>query len=94
MTATIIGIATLFAFACLALALAFATVRLVIGPGARDRVLAFDTMYIIGVMMVLLMALRSGTAVYFDVALLMALFGFVGSSALAKFLLRGEVIEP
>lgn len=94
MTATIIDIATLFAFACLALAMTIATVRLVIGPGARDRVLAFDTMYIIGVMMVLLMALRSGTSVYFDVALLMALFGFVGSSALAKFLLRGEVIEP
>jgi multicomponent K+:H+ antiporter subunit F len=28
------------------------------------------------------------------VALLIALFGFVGSAALAKFLLRGEVIEP
>jgi len=94
MSTTIVGNATLFTFVCLALAMAFATVRLAIGPGARDRVLAFDTMYIIGVMMVLLMALRSGTAVYFDVALLMALFGFVGSSALAKFLLRGEVIEP
>ena len=31
---------------------------------------------------------------YFDMALLMALFGFVSSTALAKFLLRGEVIEP
>ncbi len=94
MSATIINAATLFAFGCLALAMAMASIRLAIGPGARDRVLAFDTMYIIGVMMVLLMALRSGTSVYFDVALLMALFGFVGSSALAKFLLRGEVIEP
>lgn len=94
MSATMLDFATLFAFACLALAMAFAAVRLTIGPGARDRVLAFDTMYIIGVMMALLMAIRSGTSVYFDVALLMALFGFVGSSALAKFLLRGEVIEP
>mgnify|MGYP001177935305 CR=1 FL=1 len=94
MTATIIDFATLFAFVCLGLAMALATVRLVIGPGARDRVLAFDTMYIIGVMMVLVMALRSSTSIYFDVALLMTLFGFVGTSALAKFLLRGEVIEP
>ena len=30
---------------------------------------------------------------YFEAALLIALFGFVGSSALAKFLLRGEIIE-
>jgi multicomponent K+:H+ antiporter subunit F len=94
MSAMLINAAILFTSGCLALAMVFATIRLVIGPGARDRVLAFDTMYIIGVMLVLLLALRSGTAVYFDVALLMTLFGFVGSSALAKFLLRGEVIEP
>jgi multicomponent K+:H+ antiporter subunit F len=31
--------------------------------------------------------------VYFEAAMLVALFGFVGSTALAKFLLRGEVIE-
>jgi len=30
---------------------------------------------------------------YFEAALLVALFGFVGSTAMAKFLLRGEVIE-
>jgi multicomponent K+:H+ antiporter subunit F len=42
----------------------------------------------------LVLGIRSATTVYFDVALLVALFGFVGSVALAKFLLRGEVIEP
>jgi multicomponent K+:H+ antiporter subunit F len=31
--------------------------------------------------------------VYFEAAMLIALFGFVGSTAIAKFLLRGEVIE-
>jgi multicomponent K+:H+ antiporter subunit F len=41
-----------------------------------------------------MLGIRSGTTVYFDIALLIALFGFVGSVALAKFLLRGEVIEP
>ena len=30
---------------------------------------------------------------YFEAALLIALFGCVGSTAMAKFLLRGEVIE-
>jgi multicomponent K+:H+ antiporter subunit F len=38
--------------------------------------------------------MRSSSTVYVDISLLIALFGFVGSAALAKFLLRGEVIEP
>ena len=47
------------------------------------------------VMLTLLMlGMRSSSTAYFDMALLMGLFGFVSSTALAKFLLRGEVIEP
>jgi multicomponent K+:H+ antiporter subunit F len=42
----------------------------------------------------LTLGIRLGTRIYFDIALLIALFGFVGTAALAKFLLRGEVIEP
>jgi multicomponent K+:H+ antiporter subunit F len=45
--------------------------------------------------MLLLLAfgIRSGRALYFEAALMIALLGFVGTVALAKFLLRGEVIE-
>jgi multicomponent K+:H+ antiporter subunit F len=42
----------------------------------------------------LLLGIRTRSTVYFDMALLIALFGFIGSAVLAKFLLRGEVIEP
>jgi multicomponent K+:H+ antiporter subunit F len=45
-------------------------------------------------LILLVLGLRFEAGLYFDVALLIALFGFVGSAALAKFLLRGEVIEP
>ncbi|MFO7306190.1 MAG: K+/H+ antiporter subunit F [Gammaproteobacteria bacterium] len=83
-----------FAQACFALATAFATIRLIIGPAAQDRVLAFDTMYINGMLSLLMLGIRSHSTAYFDMALLIALFGFVGTIALAKFLLRGEVIEP
>lgn len=41
-----------------------------------------------------MLGISSGSTLYFDIALLIALFGFVGSTAMAKFLLRGEVIEP
>jgi multicomponent K+:H+ antiporter subunit F len=42
----------------------------------------------------LTLGIEFGSRIYFDIALLIALFGFVGSAAMAKFLLRGEVIEP
>ena len=36
---------------------------------------------------------RFGSMVYFEVALLIALLGFASTVALAKFLMRGEIIE-
>jgi multicomponent K+:H+ antiporter subunit F len=83
-----------FAQLCFVLAMMCAALRLLRGPAAQDRVLAFDTLYINGMLTLLMLGIRSRSPAYFDMALLIALFGFVGSVALAKFLLRGEVIEP
>lgn len=83
-----------FAQFCFVLAMVFAAYRLLRGPSAQDRVLALDTFYVNGMLTLLMLGIRSATTVFFDIALLIALFGFVGSVALAKFLLRGEVIEP
>lgn len=76
-----------------AIALALGLVRMLRGPSAQDRVLAFDFMYVVGMLLMLVLAIRYDSQMYFEGALLMVLFGFVGSVALAKFLLRGEVIE-
>jgi multicomponent K+:H+ antiporter subunit F len=67
--------------------------RMVRGPRAQDRVLAYDAFYVIGMLLVLTFGIRSGTAIYFEAALIIALLGFVSTAALAKFLMRGEVIE-
>lgn len=83
-----------FAQLCFALAMLFATVRLVKGPAAQDRVLALDALYTTGLLTLLTLGIRSQATAYFDMALLIALFGFVGTLALSRFLLRGEVIEP
>ncbi len=83
-----------FASLCFVLAMIFALIRLFIGPAAQDRILALDTFYVNGMLTLLMLGIRSSSTVYFDMALLIALFGFVSSIALAKFLLRGEVIEP
>jgi multicomponent K+:H+ antiporter subunit F len=77
----------------LAVAMLCALTRLVIGPTAQDRVMALDGLYVDGMLMMLVLGIVYASNVYFEAAMLIALFGFVGSTALAKFLLRGEVIE-
>ena len=85
--------AILAALSCYALAIALTALRLFKGPSAQDRVLALDSQYIIGLLIILALGIRYASRMYFEVALLIALVGFVSSAALAKFLLRGEVIE-
>jgi multicomponent K+:H+ antiporter subunit F len=63
------------------------------GPGAEDRVLALDTLYVNAMLLVLTFGLRHGSSLYFEAALVIGMLGFVATAALAKFLLRGEVIE-
>ena len=77
----------------LGLALACSTLRILWGPRAQDRVLGFDSLYLNAMLLVLTFGIRSGSTLYFEAALMMALLGFVSTVALAKFLLRGEVIE-
>lgn len=77
----------------LAFAMAFASYRMVRGPRAQDRILALDAFYLAYMLIIILFGIRVGTAVYFEVALIIAVLGFVSTAALAKFLMRGEVIE-
>ena len=83
-----------FAAFCFMVAMALGLVRLLRGPRAQDRVLALDALYINAMLTLLALGIRARSTVYFDMALLIGVFGFVSSTALAKYLLRGEVIEP
>lgn len=85
--------AMLIAFGCFALAMVLTVLRLFKGPSAQDRVLALDYLTIIALLLMLVLGLRHHSSMYFEAALLVAMLGFVTSMALAKFLLRGEVIE-
>jgi multicomponent K+:H+ antiporter subunit F len=77
----------------LGLAMAFAAFRMLRGPRAQDRVVGFDSLYVNAMLLLLTIGIRSGSTLYFESALIVALLGFVSTVALAKFLLRGEVIE-
>src|SRR5512138_2774515 len=83
----LLELASGFAATCFVVAMVFASIRLLRGPSAQDRVLAFDTLYINGMLSLLMLGIRSRSTVHFDMALLIALFGFVSSAAFAKFLL-------
>ncbi|RFC31991.1 MAG: multisubunit potassium/proton antiporter, PhaF subunit [Candidatus Nitrotoga sp. SPKER] len=82
-----------YALICVVIAMLFCTVRLLIGPAAHDRVLALDTLWMCGMLLALILGMRFGSQIYFETALLIALLGFVSTIALAKFLMRGEIIE-
>ncbi|MFP4137322.1 MAG: K+/H+ antiporter subunit F [Halomonas sp.] len=67
--------------------------RLAVGPDIVDRILALDTLMINSIALIVLADMRMGLGVLFELALLLALMGFVGTVAMSKYLLRGDVIE-
>lgn len=93
MSAIVLILALALSQFLLVLAMGCATYRLVRGPRAQDRVLGLDALYVAGMLLLLTLGIRSGFTIYFEMALAIALLGFVSTAALAKFLMRGEVIE-
>jgi multicomponent K+:H+ antiporter subunit F len=93
MSAIVLILALALSQFLLVLAMGCAVYRLVRGPRAQDRVLGLDALYVCGMMLLLTLGIRSGFTIYFEMALAIALLGFVSTAALAKFLMRGEVIE-
>jgi multicomponent K+:H+ antiporter subunit F len=73
--------------------MAIAVFRMIRGPRAQDRVLGLDTLYVNAMLLLLSFGIRTGSTHYFEAALVISLLGFVSTVALAKFLMRGEVIE-
>ena len=81
------------AFVLIGVALALNLYRLLVGPDTTDRILALDTLGINSIAVLVLYGISTASSAYFEAALLLALLGFVGSVALCKFLLRGDISE-
>lgn len=67
--------------------------RLLVGPSVPDRILSLDTLYINSIAFLIIFSLYLKNILYFEIALLIAVMGFVGTVALSKYLLRGDIIE-
>ena len=79
--------------AAFALAMLCSGYRLLRGPGLPDRILALDTLYVNTIALLVLFGIQHDTQLLFEAALVVALLGFVGTVALAKYVTRGDVIE-
>ena len=77
----------------LAVAMALAGWRLLRGPTLPDRILALDALYIDALALLVVLGLYSSSGVHFELMLLIGLLGFIGTVALGKMLMRGDLVE-
>lgn len=85
--------AIVIAFVMVCLALLLSLYRLLVGPDVPDRILALDTLYINSIALLILLGISLKSLLYYESALLIALMGFMGTLALSKYLLRGDIME-
>ena len=88
-----IEIALIFAFLSFGVAQLFALWRVIVAPGIADRVLALDTLFVNSIAIIILYGIWGATQLYFEAAMILAMFGFVSTVAYARYMLRGNIIE-
>lgn len=71
-------------------------VRIIRGPSLPDRILALDMLVTVGIGFIATIAIKTGFAVYLDVAIALGLVGFLATIALARFVIihRWDASEP
>ena len=83
-----VEIASQFALAVLLISILLALARLVKGPAAADRIVALDLISILIVAFLAAYSIYAGETSFLDVAIGYALIAFLGTVALARFLMR------
>lgn len=93
MSAGILNIATGVGMVMFGLAMGCAAFRIIRGPRAQDRILGMDSLYLNGMLLIVVYGVRTSSELFFEAALIIGMLGFAATVALAKFLMRGQVIE-
>ncbi len=89
----IVQLSVIIAFAALSVSQVMAMIRLIVGPTTGDRILSLDTMVVNAIGLIVLLGISQGSQIYFEAAMIIAMLGFVSTVALARFVLRGDIIE-
>lgn len=90
---SLVAWAVIAAMHVVGLAMLLALWRLLRGPTVPDRILALDTLFVATIAEVMLFGMYRNTPVYFEVALIIAMLGFVGTVVLSKYILRRDIVE-
>lgn len=67
--------------------------RIYKGPSIPDRVIALDTIAINALAFIAVLSIHLNSKVYFDAVLIIAIIAFVATIAIAKYLIRGDIIK-
>lgn len=88
---TIVHATSQWALLLLIVSVALSFIRLVRGPQAADRIAALDLIAVLIVAFLAAYAVHAGDTSFLDVAIAYALVAFLGTVALARFLLRAHM---
>jgi multisubunit Na+/H+ antiporter MnhF subunit len=87
----LIQVSTQLALVILALLILPCAYRAWVGPSPADRLQAIDTITTLMIGIIIVLAVQRATAMYVDVALALAAFGFIGTLALSRYIAEGKV---
>ena len=90
----LVVIASRFALVVLLISIVLALVRLIKGPDAADRIVALDLISMLIVAFLVTESIYAGETSFLDVAIAYALIAFLGTVALARFLMRSPQRKP
>ena len=90
-TSSAVEISGQVALAVLLISMVLALFRLIRGPAAADRIVALDLISVLIVAFMAAYAIFSGETSFLDVAIGYALIAFLGTVALARFLMRTAI---
>jgi len=80
-------LATQIALGLLLIGMLLAVIRLIRGPNLGDRILALDMITVLATGFIVGVALLTGFSLYVDIAIALALVGFLATVALARYLM-------
>jgi len=91
--ADFLDLACLVALGILTLAFLLTIVRIVRGPTLPDRILGLDMLVAVVIGYIAVVALYTGFFLYLDIAIALALVGFLSTVALARFVLHRRQVD-
>ncbi len=77
----------------ISLSIALCMIRVYKGPTTPDRVIALDTVAVNVLAFITVLSMHLNTEMFFDAVLVIAVIAFVGTIAIAKYLMKGDIIE-